>query len=44
MSRFGWGERVVLFKKKTNQLIVFVFKNHLAKLLLLGWQSKGEFY
>jgi hypothetical protein len=30
MSRFGWGERVVVDikkkKKKTNQLTVFVFK------------------
>jgi hypothetical protein len=33
MSRFDWGERVVVIKKK----------NHLAKLFLLGWQSKGEF-
>jgi len=37
MSRFGWGERVVVYIKKKKQ-------NHLAKLFLLGWQSKGEFY
>jgi hypothetical protein len=46
MSRFSWGGRVVVDKKKlTNQLIAFVFnKTNLTKLLLLGWQSKGEFY
>jgi len=39
MFCFGWG--VVVDIKKNNQLCFLILKPF-AKLLLLGWQSKGE--
>ena len=44
MSRSDWGERVVVdIKKKTNLLTVFAIIKTIWQLLL-GWQSKEEFY